>query len=344
MSAGPSITEDQLYRIMYGSIAFEMLHAASVLGVFDYLARNPDAGTPDVGEAVGLDPYPCDILMTGLRGLGLVLGDESAMSNAPLADQCFVKGEDGRHLPFIHDVVNPGMREFIAAARQSANRGLDHFPGNGTSLYDRLESDPGKLRSLHDHLRATSDAVLADLIKTDVLATSRHLLDIGGGTGTNAITLANRYPDLHITLLDLEKVTTEAAGNIASHGLSDRIEVLACNVFDDPLPTGADTALLAHMLPIWSPEQDRKLIKKVHDALPGNGRIMLFDPLQNDARNGPDYAILFPAYYLTIASGRGNFYPWSTYEDWMREAGFTRFQRFGDLAVAHGLHVGMKQS
>ncbi|ONI86903.1 hypothetical protein ALI144C_09595 [Actinosynnema sp. ALI-1.44] len=344
MSAGSEITEDQLYRIMYGSIAFEMLHAASELGVFDCLARTPGAGTLDVGEAIGLDPYPCDILMTGLRGLGLVLGDESGMSNAPLVDQCFVKGEDGRHLPFIHDIVNPGMREFIAAARQSANLGLEHFPGNGDSLYDRLESDPDKLRSLHDHLRATSNAVLADLIRTDVLATSHHLLDIGGGTGTNAITLAKRYPDLRITVLDLEKVVTEAAGNIASHGLSDRIAVQACDVFDDALPTDADTALLAHMLPIWSPEQDRKLIRKVHDALPDEGRILLFDPLQNDERNGPDYAVLFPAYYLTIASGHGTFYSWSTYEDWMREAGFTRFQRFGDLAVAHGLHVGVKQS
>ncbi|WP_076986372.1 methyltransferase [Actinosynnema sp. ALI-1.44] len=343
MSADRGITEDQLYRIMYGSIAFEMLHAASELGVFDHLGRNPGSSTQDIATALGIAPYPCDILLTGLRGLELVLGDETRMTNAPLVEQCFVKGEDGKHLPFIHEIVNPGMSEFIDSVRQATNLGLRHFPGDGTSLYSRLESDPDKLRSLHEHLRATSEATLADLVATGALDNTRHLLDIGGGTATNAIPLANHYPDLRITLVDLENVVEAAARAIDSHGLSDRIDVLACDVFNDPLPVGADTALLAHMLPIWSPEANRELLSKVYDALPDNGQALLFDPLQNDERDGPDYAILFPAYYLTIASGRGTFYPWSTYEQWMREAGFSGFQRFEGLAVAHGLHVGTKQ-
>jgi hypothetical protein len=61
MAAGRGITEDELYRIMYGS----MLHAASELGVFDY----PGATRAEVGLA----PYPTDILLTGPRGLELVV-------------------------------------------------------------------------------------------------------------------------------------------------------------------------------------------------------------------------------------------------------------------------------
>lgn len=338
----PGISENELYRLMYGSIAFEMLHAASVLGVFDHVAAHPGTTAAQLGEALGLAPYPCDILVTGLRGLDLLLGDDTGLTNAPLVDECFVKGEDGRHLPFIHDVVNPGMSELIDSLRTGENLGLRHFPGEGATLYDRLESDRHKLNLLHDHLRATSDTILADLVDTGVLSGRRHLLDVGGGTATNAITLAKRYPDLRITVLDLEKVVAEARANVARNGLSDRIEVRTCDVFTEPLPTGADTALLTHMLPIWSPSDARKLLRKVHDALPDNGKVLLFDPLQNDERDGPDYAVLFPAYYLTIASGRGNFYSWSTYEEWLREAGFTGFERFGGLSVAHGLHVGTK--
>jgi SAM-dependent methyltransferase len=344
MAAGRGITEDELYRIMYGSIAFEMLHAASRLGVFDWLGAHPGATRAEVGEAVGLAPYPTDILLTGLRGLELVVDDGAGFANAPLVERCFVHGEDGRHLPFIHDVVNPGMSELIPALKASANLGLRHFPGAGASLYERLESHPDKQFSLHDHLRATAEQVLADLVGTDALAGSRHLLDIAGGTATNAIPLVQRYPGLRITLVDLEKVVVEAAEKIAAAGVSDRIDVIACDVFTEPLPAvGADTALLAHMLPIWSPEADRALLAKVHDALPAGGRVLLFDPLQNDERTGPDYSVLFPAYYLTIASGRGNFYSWATYEEWMREAGFTEFRRFGGLSLAHGLHVGTKR-
>jgi hypothetical protein len=65
MAAGRGITEDELYRIRYGS----MLHAASEPGVFDH----PGATRAEVGEAVGLAPYPTDILLTSPRGLELVV-------------------------------------------------------------------------------------------------------------------------------------------------------------------------------------------------------------------------------------------------------------------------------
>jgi ubiquinone/menaquinone biosynthesis C-methylase UbiE len=328
---------------MYGSIAFQLLYAGSELGVFDYLSRSPGATAAQVAQAAGIQPYPCDILLTGLRGLGMVVGDDSGLRNAPLIESNYARGGDGKHLPFIQHVVNPGMAAFIESVKQCANLGLDHFPGDGTTLYDRLESDPVKLRYLHEHLRATSEVTLADLIGTGVLESAQHVLDVGGGTGSNAIALAKRYPHLRITLIDLAGVVGAAEENIHAAGLADRIGVAACDVFAEPLPvTGADTALVAHMLPIWSPDANQKLLRKIHDVLPENGQVLLFDPVQNDNRDGPDYAILFPAYYLTIASGRGTFYPSHTYEEWMRTAGFSNFERFSGLAVSHGLHVGRK--
>jgi ubiquinone/menaquinone biosynthesis C-methylase UbiE len=343
MTTDRGITEDQLYRIMYGSIAFQMLYAGSELGIFDHLSRHPGATAAEVAESTGIRPYPCDILLTGLRGLGMIVGNDSGLRNAPLIESNFAQGGDGKHLPFIQHIVNPGMAAFIESVEQGANLGLDEFPANGATLYDRLESDPVKLRYLHEHLRATSEVTLAGLIGTSVFENTRHVMDVGGGTGSNAIALATRYPHLRFTLVDLENVVTAAEENIAAAGLTDRISVTACDVFNEPLPvTDADTALVAHMLPIWSPDANQKLLRKIFEVLPDHGQVLLFDPVQNDDRDGPDYAILFPAYYLTIASGRGTFYPSHTYEEWMRVAGFTDFSRFTGLPVSHGLHIGRK--
>jgi ubiquinone/menaquinone biosynthesis C-methylase UbiE len=205
------------------------------------------------------------------------------------------------------------------------------------------ESDQIPMVFLLARSKPNSTMTLTGLIGTGALESSRHVMDVGGGTGSNAIALATRYPHLRFTLVDLSTVVTAAEENIAAAGLADRISVVACDVFTEPLPvTDADTALVAHMLPIWSPDANQKLLRKIYEVLPENGQVLLFDPAQNDDRDGPDYAILFPAYYLTIASGRGTFYPWQTYEEWMRTAGFTNFTRFGGLAVSHGLHVGRK--
>ena len=342
MTNDRDLTEDALYRIMYGSIAFQMLYAASELGVFAYLAANPGASPRQVGDAAGLKDYPCDILLTGLRGLRLITDDGSGLRNHPLVERSFVAGEDGRHLPFIHEVVNPGMSAFIDALRASDNVGLRHFPGPGTSLYDRLEQHPDKLRLLHEHLYATMKATMADLVGTGELSGARHILDVAGGTGSNALEIAFHHPEVEVTIVDLPKVVAEAEQKVAAHGFGKRIRVHACDVFNEALPSGADVALLAHMLPIWSPEENQNLLRRVYEALPPGGKVLLYDPMQNDDRDGPDYPVLFPAYYLTLASGHGNFYPRFRYQEWMRAAGFTGIRTYDGLAVTHVLQVGTK--
>ncbi|MFG2883408.1 methyltransferase [Streptomyces sp. NPDC048297] len=336
------LTDEGLTLIMYGAVASEMLHAGKELGVFAHLSDHPGSTSRELADAVALDEYPLDILLTGLRGLRLVLGDDSGLRNHPLVEERYVQGKDALHLPFIHDIVNPGIGDFVESLRTSTNAGLRHFPGQGDSLYQRLRSDPGKQRQLHDHIHAISDSAMAGLIKTGALDGCRHLLDVAGGIGRNAITIAKHYPDLKITVVDLPPVVEAAAKNIADHGLTEQISTVACDVFNEPLPTGADSAFLTHVMPLWPAQTNVEILRKVHAVLPQGGNLLLFDAMQNDTRDGPLGTVLFPAYFLSVATGRGNFHPPTAYADWMAEAGFDQVKRFEGLPVDHCLHVGVK--
>ena len=52
----------------------------------------------------------------------------------------------------------------------------------------------------------------------------RHLLDLGGGPATYAITFAQANPELKATVFDLPMPIDIARENIANNGLTDRMQ------------------------------------------------------------------------------------------------------------------------
>ncbi|GAA3414850.1 methyltransferase [Streptosporangium vulgare] len=72
------------------------------------------------------------------------------------------------------------------------------------------------------------------------------------------------------------------------------------DIFNDPYPEGHDAVLFANQLVIWSPEQNRDLLRKAHAALPEGGRVMVFNVMSGDTGDGPLYSALDNAYFATL--------------------------------------------
>jgi tRNA1Val (adenine37-N6)-methyltransferase len=80
-------------------------------------------------------------------------------------------------------------------------------------------------------MKVGTDGVLLGAWAEAVLPASRpdapaRLLDVGTGTGLIALMLAQRYPDAHITALEIDPAAAaQAADNVARSPWADRIEV-----------------------------------------------------------------------------------------------------------------------
>ena len=81
------LTYDQLVLIAGGHTAFQLLWAGIELGVFTHLSRHPGTSAADIAEAVGLQPQPSRILLTGLTALRLILKDGETYRNSTLVQQ-----------------------------------------------------------------------------------------------------------------------------------------------------------------------------------------------------------------------------------------------------------------
>ena len=126
---------------------------------------------------------------------------------------------------------------------------------------------------------------------------------------------------------------------VASNGLSDRLDFLPGNFFDDPLPN-ADVITMGHILHDWDLNQKRVLLGKAYDALPQGGALIVFEALIDDDRRQNAFGLLMSLNMLIETPG-GFDYTGRDCSEWMREAGFSS-TRVVQLAGPDSMVVGIK--
>jgi O-methyltransferase domain len=104
-------------------------------------------------------------------------------------------------------------------------------------------------------------------------------------------------------------------------GLDDRLEFVAGDFFDDPLPP-ADVVTLGHVLHDWGPEEKLALLRRAYDALPDGGAVIVFEAIIDDDRRANAFGLLMSLNMLIETAG-GFDYTAADCQSWLREVGFT---------------------
>ncbi|MFF3226896.1 methyltransferase [Nocardia suismassiliense] len=335
-----------LVPVLFGFAAFQQLRAASELQLFEYLDLNGPATSDQAAAGLGLPVKSARKLLLGTTSLGLT---DRADDRYALSEMLRAAMADGTW-PLIRNIIDFQQRlsylpakEYAESLRTGKNLGLKHLPGTGNDLYTRLEQTPELenlfFRGMHSWSELSNPVLLHQVDYSGVT----RILDVGGGDAVNAIALAQAHPHLKITVFDLEGAVEVAGDNIAAAGLGDRIDVVAGDMFGDPLPGGYDAALFAHQFVIWSPEQNVALLERAYAALPPGGRVIVFNAFADDDGRGPLYTALDNVYFTTLPSEESTIYPWREHEAWLVTAGFTDILRIrSDGWTPHGVIEGRK--
>lgn len=335
---------DALVLIACGHTAFQLLWAGVQLGVFDTLSNTPNLTREEIAAKTGLKSQPARILMTGLAALKLVQKDGARFRNTPIVERLLVRESPDNMIDVLGwqaHIVYPTAVDLVDSLKQFKNVGLRHFKGDADNIYHRLPHNPFIAKVFHDAMSSLSRSANADLAKLPVFDEIKHLVDAGGGDGTNAITLAQAHPNLKVTIFDGETACEMAKKKIAKAGLSARIDTHPGDFFVDPFPKGIDAVLFGHMMTIWSPERDAALLQRAREALPAGGRVLVFNMMGDDDEVGPMSAALGSPYFLTTATGEGMMYSWREHESFLAAAGFRQTERLM-LPKDHGVLVGIK--
>lgn len=332
------LEEDDVQSLVDMTLAhyrFQYLAAAVEFDLFTLLAAHPGLNKQELAARLELRETPIRTLLLCLVAVGLVRKHGDRYFNSPLADRYLTKDRPDNFLARVRMgrlLTYHGMGSFYEALKADTNVGLQHVPGEGPTLYARIGEDPALQNVFHEFMASFSRH--HSILSTIDLTGCERLLDVGGGAeAVNAISLAQRWPLLRVTLLDLPPVAAIARKRVEASGLSDRIDVIGLDCFKTEFPSGYDAVFYAHFLGIFSLEKQLDLVAKGARAVKPRGRLLIVGALQNEDDVTGWHAAWLSAYFLTIVNGEGCVLSLPELQKLCAEAGFDDVRR---TAISEG--------
>jgi ubiquinone/menaquinone biosynthesis C-methylase UbiE len=332
--------------IAQGHAAFQFLWSGIQFGVFELLEKSPSLSLEDIKNHTGLADNPVKMLMTSLTCLQFVsLSKDERYTNTAITKKFFVRSSQQNLIDVLgwqRFIVYPGIEDAEASLKADKNLGLEKIPGTASNFYQRI--------SEHDHLRPVFQKAMSSLSTSSHqvlmnemdLTGCNHLVDCGGGQGTNVIALAKKFPNVsRFTVFDQPDVCKMAKANILQNKLDHKINTLEGDLFKVSFPSIVDSVLLSHMLTIWSMENNVKLLKRAYEALPKGGKLFIFNMAVDDDQQGPFSSALGSLYFQCVATGQGRLYTNKEFIAMIEAAGF-KLEKSKKLPQAHYLWTATK--
>lgn len=316
---GEQASPDLIFRLATGFMVAKHLFAANELGLFDALTGSPTS-IDGLAARTGLTRRAARISADAMVALGLLEREGPSYRNSQIAET-FLTGDSANDL-------RPLLRMWDRIS-YPAWQGLAEALARGPStevfeLDDELQEVVAAGIEAHNVGPATALANAFDF------SDHRRLLDVGGGTGSWSIAIAQRHPELEAAVFELPAVAEVARKRIAEAGLDGRIQVISGDAMDERLPSGYDLFLLANLIHYWSPEQNRDLLRRLRDAAEAGARLLAVD-FWTDATHTEPLAAALMAGEFAVHLRHGDVYSVEEVRDSLEETGW-RFLEHRPLA------------
>ncbi len=299
--------------------------AVSEFKIFELLAEKP-LSKAKVQNELGLNQRPFTVFTTGLKALGFLSETDGELKLTSLAQDHLhskadfdVSGYVGlaAGAPFIHELKEHLQSDKPAGSEESEEGAAFIFKEGLESAMEAEES----ARQLTLALAGRAKIVAPKLAEVASLEGIDHVIDLGGGTGIYSIALLQKHPNLKATVIDRPEVLKVAQEFSVEYGVTDRLNLQAGDMFNDPLPQDAQAILLSNILHDWDIPENKQLLSRCSEALPSEGHIWIHDVFLNDALDGPLPIALYSVDLFRLTEGRA--YSQQEYREWLHEIDFT---------------------
>ncbi|HEX2064598.1 MAG TPA: methyltransferase [Acidimicrobiales bacterium] len=267
----------ELRRMIFGHLVSQTVATVARLGVADRLSGGPRSAA-SLARSTGADPDALHRLLRAAAGLGLVeevepsvfalttVGEWLRSDGRSLRDLAIALAGEGHWLPVerLHEVVMTG--------RPAAE------PALGTDLWDYYRHHPEEGAAFAAAMGNVSAAVAEEVVARYEVAPFRRMVDVGGSHGVLLAALLRANPDATGVLFDRPEVVTGARDALARRGLTERVELVEGDFFEE-VPSGGDLYLLKHILHDWDDERAGRILERCHEAAPPGATLLVVERL-----------------------------------------------------------------
>ena len=315
-----------LLETVRGFCPARIILSAQELGIYDALEKGRDAketelqqvsngakgcGADEVAQRLSLNPRACSLLLNALVAIGLVVKRDGRYENSPLARERLVSsnphygGRGIMHMAQLWDswshlsnILRYGDEGRLERSRSEEQ--YHHFVG---AMYD------------YGYQRAKELAESLDLQDLS------FFLDLGGGPASYSIALCEKNPHLRARLFDKAPAIDIAREKVKAHDLEARIQLCVGDFDYDSIGSQWELIFASHIIHSRSEEENRRLLREIHQALIPGGRLLLQDFYTNADFTEPPNAALF-AINMLVNTQDGRTYSFDELANWLEDCGF----------------------
>ncbi|GKW26085.1 O-methyltransferase [Pectobacterium carotovorum subsp. carotovorum] len=300
---------ETLWQLAASSVKADALHLALEQQIFDQLE---DATTSEqLAEALGWQPEKTEFLLEILWSMQLLTRDHRGYRTTPTSAAVLCRSSPR----FLGDA----WRFRLASLRQFGQGLRDGMLQPLPTQLSELPRDAAWANAAEQQIAQEQRSVTADL--ADQLISSlpdfpqiRHVLDLGGGPGWVAITLALRHAQISGTVYDLPQTAAVAQRNIDDAGLSARLSAQSGTFPGEKYDLIWSSSFL-HFV-----EDIPTMLATLHHTLAPEGTLVLAQA--EIAEEANDAAPVLPFYLPMQMSGR-HVTREGQLTQWLLAAGFT---------------------
>ncbi len=288
-----------------------VLLTGAELDIFTHLAEPASSG--DLAEKQGWHERPLTVVLDALAAMGVLIKKDGHYRTDPGLLPLLSAHSPQSVLPMIKHAATIWKNWSNLTRIVAETGGVEKPPGR----FEGREDQKAFIGAMHvigrQHAPAIAQAVQP--------GPARHLLDVGGASGTYTIAFLEASPQMSATLFDLPDVVAIGRVRVAEAGLENRVTFVSGNFYTDPLPSGHDLALLSAIIHQNSPEQNLALYKKVWAALVPQGRLVIRDYVMKSDKTAPQSGAMF-AINMLVGTPGGGTYTYEEIRSGLAEAGF----------------------
>ncbi|WP_243274700.1 methyltransferase [Streptomyces albus subsp. chlorinus] len=266
----------RMYEMLYSSLVSQLLIAVAELGVADEAGDSP-RHVDELAAATGSDSNALYRALRALASVGVFTEvtprhfaltplAETLRSDVPgsMRDLARYVGMPERQRAFTH----------VIHSLRTGKPSFDHLHGQDWWSYFADHPELGALfnGAMSSMSRMVGSATLDSYDLSDV----NLLVDVGGGRGVLAGTLAERYPGMRALVFDLPRVVPEAEAHLKAAGLSERVQCVGGD-FLDSVPAGGDTYVLSWIMHDWDDADSVTILRNVRKAMDARSRLLIID-------------------------------------------------------------------
>lgn len=280
-----------------------------------FSATEENSTAAEVAVRLDTDPRATEMLLNGLAAMGLLVKRGHWFRNTAVAARYFSSASpNSARMALLHIASLWKTWSTLTEAVRAGTAVADATGGRGDGWVNTF------IAAMHRNAAERAAAVVGA-----VGSVTGRMLDLGGGSGAYSIAFAKSNPELQADILDLPQVEPIAQGHIREAGLENRVRVRCGDMRSAPLDEGYRLVFASAICHMFSPEENRQLLRRCFAALAPQGRIVIQDFILDAQKTAPKSAALF-ALNMLVGTRAGSTYSESEYAAWLEEAGFRKIQ------------------